>query len=87
MPQLPARKRTYMRAYMLKKRNGRQNRPESAPCAICGDVVSGKSLHYDHDHQTGKFRGWLCGPCNAGIGMFRDNPTSLAQAISYLGGS
>jgi hypothetical protein len=49
-------------------------------CPIClkpGEVV-------DHDHASGKVRGWLCHACNKGLGFFRDNPTSLRQAAAYL---
>lgn len=60
-------------------------------CQICGATDSGlsklgnkKSLHLDHDHATGRFRGWLCGHCNAGIGMFRDDPELMGLAIEYL---
>lgn len=54
-------------------------------CQICGrheSVVGGLSL--DHDHQTGKFRGWLCGSCNNGLGRFFDSPATLRLAIAYL---
>ena len=51
-------------------------------CAICGDDVS---LHVDHDADTGKVRGLLCGPCNRGIGMLKHDPDILMDAARYLG--
>lgn len=54
-------------------------------CAICGVTREPPEwLQVDHDHQSGVVRGLLCGHCNKGLGFFRDNPTSLAKAISYL---
>lgn len=50
-------------------------------CAICRKKAK---LVIDHNHKTGKFRGLLCGPCNKGLGFFRDNKRSLIQAIEYL---
>jgi hypothetical protein len=50
-------------------------------CSICGareDIVG------DHDHETGEFRGLLCGRCNVGIGMLGDSPERLRQAAEYL---
>ena len=38
----------------------------------------------DHDHETGKERGLICGHCNTGLGFFRDNPKALRSAASYL---
>lgn len=54
-------------------------------CAICGGVEPGERwLHVDHCHSTGRVRGLLCGHCNKGLGLFRDNTEFLAKAIEYL---
>lgn len=55
-------------------------------CAVCGvtEQGNGRLLAVDHDHDTGAVRGLLCGPCNAGVGMFQDSPALLAAAITYL---
>ncbi len=41
-------------------------------CIICGRHSSEfkKELALDHDHETGKIRGFLCFPCNAKLGWF-----------------
>lgn len=62
---------------LLKKQKG--------VCAICGGPpVHKKSLSADHDHITKKTRGLLCGPCNTGLGGFKDNIELLQTAIEYL---
>lgn len=59
-------------------------------CAICGREIflhgSSKELtaHVDHDHKTGKVRGLLCNACNTGIGLLKDSPLFLANALKYL---
>jgi hypothetical protein len=55
-------------------------------CAICRVKRPGGQgrWHGDHDHVKGKFRGVLCGPCNMGLGLFRDNAKLLAKARRYL---
>lgn len=50
-------------------------------CQICGDKTA---LNIDHCHDTGKVRGLLCRSCNAGLGLFKDNISSLMAAIKYL---
>lgn len=52
-------------------------------CAICQYTFT-KTPHVDHDHWTNGVRGLLCSGCNVGLGLFRDNPTILANAIKYL---
>ena len=54
-------------------------------CALCGRIPPpGRSLHVDHNHETGVVRGLLCFRCNAGIGQFREDKLRLADAIVYL---
>ena len=50
-------------------------------CAICS-VPDPDSV--DHDHVTGKIRGFLCRHCNLGLGHFRDSEESLKSAVAYL---
>jgi hypothetical protein len=38
----------------------------------------------DHDHETDKFRGYICHSCNRALGMFQDDPIILRKAIIYL---
>lgn len=54
----------------------------TSPCAICGKKT--KRQHLDHCHAAGHVRGVLCSNCNAGLGMFMDDPTLLQLAIQYL---
>jgi len=65
----------------------------SGKCQICGTQLSlplydkqkqKDTVHIDHNHDTGKFRGLLCHHCNIGLGSFRDNSELLQQAIEYL---
>lgn len=61
-------------------------------CAICrrepfeidGRTGRLRQLAVDHDHETGKVRGLLCGSCNRGVGYLQDDPELLRSAISYL---
>ena len=50
------------------------------PKKITDDLV------IDHDHETGKFRGWLCRRCNIALGKFNDDIPTLKNAIKYLKG-
>jgi len=55
-------------------------------CAICGRHQSElrRSLSVDHNHETGKVRGLLCGLCNLILGNAKDSRTILESAIIYL---
>lgn len=63
-------------------------------CAICGTTDTGrfKVFAVDHDHSCcpgqnscGRcVRGLLCGACNGGIGLLRDDTSIIAAALDYL---
>jgi len=79
---LRMRIRQYIRKYGLSEEEALalvQDR--TGECDICGKVVP---LVIDHCHISGDIRGRLCGPCNTGIGLFKENINSLEQAIEYL---
>ena len=55
-------------------------------CKLCGlQPETVMDLHVDHDHKTGKVRGLLCNNCNTGIGLLKESPDILRNAIKYLG--
>jgi hypothetical protein len=53
-------------------------------CGICSDPLEGRDINMDHDHGSGAPRSILCGYCNRGLGMFRDDPARLRAAAAYL---
>lgn len=53
-------------------------------CAICKERPEARQLALDHDHESGKVRGFLCRGCNTGLGCFQDSPLRLMEAAAYL---
>jgi Recombination endonuclease VII len=51
-------------------------RPEPEACEACG---AQESLHLDHCHASGAFRGWLCRRCNTTIGAAGDTLAALRK--------
>jgi len=56
-------------------------RPRSKYCESCGKKCK---TYFDHDHVTGKFRGWICSNCNFALGQVKDSSEILALLIAYL---
>jgi len=74
---------------MQERREWLKNKPhnEVFRCPIChkrtiADITSKVVL--DHDHRSGKIRGWICDSCNTGIGRFKDEVALLRKAIKFL---
>ncbi|MGW4240909.1 endonuclease VII domain-containing protein [Nocardia sp. NPDC004722] len=56
---------------------------QGGACAICTAVDV--PFVVDHQHGgAGQVRGILCHGCNTGIGLLKDNPTTLHRAAEYL---
>jgi len=54
-------------------------------CAICKKIIEREDDScVDHHHETKAIRGILCRNCNAGLGLFKDNPKSLREAARYV---
>lgn len=56
-------------------------RPKPERCEICGSMGR---ICFDHDHKTGKFRGWICDRCNVALGMVNENSEILIAIANYI---
>ena len=72
------KRKTVLRIQKLQKLAGRE-RPDN--CELCGE--RGHTV-FDHNHGTGKFRGWLCHRCNRVLGSVKDDPNLLQKLADYL---
>jgi hypothetical protein len=57
--------------------------PSDNKCAICHRDAE-RSLDLDHDHETGKFRGYICRECNMGLGKLGDTVEAIKRVLAYL---
>ncbi len=56
-------------------------------CPICRkQTIVGVTakIVLDHDHDTGRARGWICESCNTGLGRLKNGEDFLQNAIDYL---
>lgn len=54
-------------------------------CFLCKQKgEDNRLLCIDHNHNNGKIRSLLCGSCNRGLGLFKDNPNLLERAAEYI---
>lgn len=74
------------RDFNFSKKLAAADYPPGDSCEICSVpfFTLRRAPNWDHDHATGKFRGWLCDQCNTGLGNFRDNENRMRSAIDYL---
>lgn len=73
----------YATAKSKDKRESQAGRPCPVLCESCGSP-SDRRLCWDHNHETGTFRGWLCARCNMVLGKVNDNIEVLQNLIEYL---
>ncbi|GAB7048384.1 endonuclease VII domain-containing protein [Catenuloplanes indicus] len=59
---------------------------QNGACAICRRPPARGVLVVDHCHESGLFRGLICGTHNIGIGLLGDSLTTLLKARRYLEG-
>lgn len=60
---------------------------QNGKCALCScdlDRSTRRGCHVDHCHETGRFRGLLCGGCNTALGKLGDTPEALQRALAYV---
>lgn len=73
----------------IKKREQREaeqiaiaGRPRPDICDLCGQPSP--KICFDHSHEHGHFRGWLCSRCNLILGLVKDDPILLEMLAAYL---
>jgi hypothetical protein len=76
-------KRKEKRREGYKKRYGLILVESSIPdiCKICKRKTK---LSLDHNHKTGKIRGWICSQCNSIMGFANDDIQRLKNVIQYI---
>ena len=79
----PINKKKKQKQYMRRRAVLIEQYPQPEACEVCG-LRNQRSLHLDHNHSTGKVRGWLCANCNVAIGMASDNSNRLRALAAYL---
>lgn len=60
-----------------------RDRPDRCDCCQTQRTLR-RAMHWDHDHVTDQFRGWLCHHCNVTLGTVKDNIEHLQLLIEYL---
>lgn len=65
----------------LKEREKLVGRKKPEQCEICGAI---SKIVFDHNHETGKFRGWICDRCNKILGFAKDSSELLQRLSVYL---
>jgi len=71
------------------KKKWSKSKPMNEPfeCPICAKrTIAGitSKVVLEHDHRSGKIRGWVCDSCNTGIGRFKDDKELLKRAIKFI---
>ncbi len=63
---------------------------QGGACACCRrplNLARPRSIHVDHDHETGEIRGILHAGCNTAIGNLGDDVEGVTRALVYVSGA
>lgn len=69
-------------ALNLARNEAALNRKKPDMCDACGGNDGG--IVFDHCHDKGHARGWLCDRCNCALGLVNDDIARLRKLIAYL---
>lgn len=79
------RKKTLKKYGLTPERYDEWLRQQGGVCALCFRLpVSGRRLHVDHCHDTGRVRGILCYQCNAYLGVVEKDEAILKRLSTYI---
>jgi hypothetical protein len=81
-PEVKKHYKEYMEKWHIKRREKIMGSPKPSICPVC--KRGGIRICMDHNHKTGKMRGWLCDKCNVTLGRVDDSPKILLALIKYL---
>jgi hypothetical protein len=83
---LTERERTLLKYNLTPAQFNTMLEAQNGVCALCEKTSKSKrSLHVDHDHETGEVRGLLCFSCNSKLGWAER--IGLARIVAYLKGA
>lgn len=87
----PEKRAEYLKRQKLAcvaKREKALGRKKPLACESCGDLESssdkGTRIVFDHNHETGAARGWICHNCNIAIGHVKDSVDRLRKLANYI---
>lgn len=67
-----------------KRMEQKAGRPRPELCELCGSPPDSLALCFDHCHNSGKFRGWLCNRCNVTLGAVQDSSELLRKMADHV---
>jgi hypothetical protein len=66
----------------LQRQELEAGRRKPSNCELCGSTIK---IVFDHDHKTGKFRGWICMRCNFILGHIENTRKEVLELMfKYL---
>ena len=81
-PERELARQAFKKKEVLRQMEEKAGRPSPSGCEVCHQEYG--RLDFDHDHETGMFRGWLCRRCNLMLGYAKDSPSLLRVLADYV---